>query len=231
MFGIVGFMAHSQGVPFEQAIKSGPQLAFVVYPKAISMLPAFNSLFGMIFFLMLILAGLTSGVSLVEAFACAVTDKYDWSRQKVVSLTCACGFFGSLVFASRGGLYLLDIADHFITNYGLVAGGILECIIIGWLLKARKLRAHIASQGSPVPAIWDFFIRFTTPGILLYLLYLSVKADLAENYGGYHTDQLLLFGGGWMIICLLLALILAFGPWKPEKLERRHRPEEDELLV
>ena len=49
VFGIVGFMAHSQGVPFEEAIKGGPQLAFVIYPQAISLLPSMNVLFGVHF--------------------------------------------------------------------------------------------------------------------------------------------------------------------------------------
>lgn len=231
VFGIVGFMAKSQGVPFDQAIKSGPQLAFVVYPKAISLLPGMNSIFGVIFFLMLILAGLTSGVSLIEAFACSVIDKFGLSRRKVVSVLCAAGFAGSLIFTSRAGLYLLDIADHFITNYGLVCGGVLECIVIGWVLKARILRSHINRQGTRLPAVWDFFIRFSTPAILVFLLSLTIKDDLSKNYGGYHTYQLILFGGGWMLICLLLALALAFAPWKAGKLARRHEPEEDDLLV
>ncbi|MDX1776172.1 MAG: sodium-dependent transporter, partial [Desulfobulbales bacterium] len=72
VFGIVGFMAHSQGVPFEDAIKGGPQLAFVVYPRAISLLPGMNVLFGVLFFLMLVIAGLTSGISLIEAFSCSI---------------------------------------------------------------------------------------------------------------------------------------------------------------
>ncbi len=231
VFGIVGFMAHSQGVAFEAAIKGGPQLAFVVYPKAISLLPRMNSLFGILFFLMLVIAGLTSGVSLVEAFACSVTDKFDWSRRRVVTVLCIAGFLGSLIFTSRAGLYLLDITDHFITNYGLVAGGLLECVLAGWILKASVLRHHINRQGSAVPRLWDWLIRYTTPLMLLFLLYLSLSGDLDKNYGGYPTDQLILFGVGWMLICLVAALALAFGRWKPKKLKRRHRPEEDDLLT
>ncbi len=231
VFGIVGFMAHSQNVPFGEAIKGGPQLAFVVYPKAISMLPSMNVLFGILFFLMLVIAGLTSGVSLIEAFACSLTDKFDWSRRRVVTVICIIGFLGSIIFTTRAGLYLLDIADHFITNYGLVLGGLLECIIAGWIVKAVILRKYISSQGSKVPVIWDFFIKFTTPAILLYLLYISLADDLKNNYSDYPTDQLILFGGGWLLICLIVALAFAFSPWKPEKLKRRHLPEEDELLV
>jgi NSS family neurotransmitter:Na+ symporter len=58
VFGIVGFMAHSKGVPFEEAIKGGPQLAFVVYPQAISLLPSFNVLFGVSSFSCWLLPGL-----------------------------------------------------------------------------------------------------------------------------------------------------------------------------
>ena len=231
VFGIVGFMAQSQGVPFEDAIKGGPQLAFVVYPQAISLLPSMNVLFGVLFFLMLVIAGLTSGISLIEAFTCAITDKFDWPRGKVVSMVCILGFLGSLIFTTRAGLYLLDIADHFITNYGLVIGGLLECLIIGWVLKASVLRKHISRLGTIIPPLWDVLVKFITPAILIYLLYLSLAGDLAENYEGYPASQLILYGVGLILVCLTVALVLTVIPWKPEKLKRRHRPEVDELLI
>jgi NSS family neurotransmitter:Na+ symporter len=231
VFGIVGFMAQSQGVPFEEAIKGGPQLAFVVYPKAISLLPGMNVLFGVIFFLMLVIAGLTSGISLIEAFACAITDKFDWPRGKVVTVVCVLGFLGSLVFTAQGGLYLLDIADHFITNYGLVLGGLLECLIVGWVVKARVMRKYVNSLGTIVHPLWDLLVKVVTPAILAYLIFLSLKGDLAENYSGYPTEQLLLYGVGWMFVCLVSALLLTFIPWKPEKLKKKHFPGEDELLI
>jgi NSS family neurotransmitter:Na+ symporter len=224
-------MAQSQGVPFEEAIKGGPQLAFVVYPKAISLLPGMNVLFGVIFFLMLVIAGLTSGISLIEAFACAITDKFDWPRGKVVTVVCVLGFLGSLVFTAQGGLYLLDIADHFITNYGLVLGGLLECLIVGWVVKARVMRKYVNSLGTIVHPLWDLLVKVVTPAILAYLIFLSLKGDLAENYSGYPTEQLLLYGVGWMFVCLVSALLLTFIPWKPEKLKKKHFPGEDELLI
>ncbi|MDA3786057.1 MAG: sodium-dependent transporter [Deltaproteobacteria bacterium] len=231
VFGIVGFMAQSQGVPFAEAIKGGPQLAFVVYPKAISMLPSLNVLFGLMFFLILVIAGLTSGVSLIEAFTCSFTDKFAWPRKKVVTMLCAAGFLGSLIFTTQGGLYVLDIADHFITNYGLVVGGLLECLLVGWVLKSVVLRRHFAESGSKIPFIWDICIKFITPLILIILVYFAVQVDLAENYGGYSSGQLQLFGGGALLLCLGMALAFALAPWHPDKVKRRHQPEEDDLLV
>ena len=59
-------MSSVNGIPFEEAIKGGTGLAFVVYPEAINQLPAFNKLFGAVFFLILIVAGLSSAISLTE---------------------------------------------------------------------------------------------------------------------------------------------------------------------
>lgn len=231
VFGIVGFMAQSQGVPFADAIKGGPQLAFVVYPKAISLLPSFNTLFGMMFFLILVIAGLTSGVSLIEAFTCSFTDKFDWPRKNVVTVVCVFGFIGSLIFTTQGGLYVLDIADHFITNYGLVVGGLLECLLVGWILKTTVLHKHFTESGSKIPVIWDACVKFITPAVLIILVYFAVNGDLAENYGGYTSEQLMFFGGGAMLACLGVAVAFALAPWHPDKLKRRHLPEEDDLLV
>ncbi len=231
VFGIVGFMAKSQGVAFAEAIKGGPQLAFVVYPKAISLLPQFSTLFGIMFFLILVLAGLTSGVSLIEAFTCSLMDKFAWKRTKVITIVCSAGFIGSLIFTTNGGLYVLDIADHFITNYGLILGGLLECLVVGWVLKATVLRRHFAKSGSPLPVIWDFCIKYTTPLILVLLLYFAATVDLHENYEGYSTAQLIWYGGGIMFFCFTIAIVLTILPWRQKGLLTHHHPTEDDLLT
>ncbi|MBN1521966.1 MAG: sodium-dependent transporter, partial [Candidatus Aureabacteria bacterium] len=232
VFGTIGFMAKEQGVEFADVIKSGPQLAFVVYPKAISLLPWLKQVFGAMFFLVLVIAGISSGISLIEAFTCALTDKFSWSRKKTVTIVCFLGFLGSILFTTRSGLLLLDIVDHFATNYGLVAGGILECVIVGWILKAKVLRKHVNGTGGvKINIIWDIAVRYITPLVLVVLLFLSIKTDLSRNYGGYDTDSLLIFGINWMLVCMIAAVALTFYPWRPERLERKHRPEEDELLV
>lgn len=231
VFGIVGFMAKAQGVEFAAAIKGGPQLAFVVYPKAISLLPQFSTLFGIMFFLILVLAGLTSGVSLIEAFTCSLMDKFALGRRLVVTMVCGAGLLGSLVFTTHGGLYVLDIADHFVTNYGLVLGGLLECLLVGWVLKTTVLRAHFRQSNSSLSIIWDISIKYITPLILFILLYVATKMDIQHPYGGYANTQLILYGGGVMAFCLLLALILAILPWQKQGLLRRHRPEDEDLLT
>lgn len=219
VFGVIGFMAKAQNIPFEEAIQGGPQLAFVIYPKAISLLPAYNNLFGIFFFSMLCIAGLTSGVSLIEAFSSSITDKFSWQRKYVVSGICVVGFLGSLVFTTNGGLYLLDIADHFITHYGLILGGLLECLLIGWILKGETVREHLNVTGSSIPKIWSMTIKYFTPLVLSCLVYFSISADLKNNYGGYVSSQLLVYGGGALFICFIIAVTFTLSPWDKGKLE------------
>ncbi len=232
VFATIGFMSKTQGVPFGDVMKAGPQLAFTVYPKAISLLPAFNSVFGVIFFLVLVIAGISSGISLIETFACSLTDKFDWSKKKAVSLICILGFLGSIIFTTRSGLLILDIVDHFVTNYGLVIGGIIECFIVGWVLKIYVLEKHINQVSKmKVTKLWGYAIKVITPLILLGILFITLRADLSENYGGYHTDFLFLYGVDWLLISLIIAVAFTFYPWNPEKLKREHLPEDDDLLV
>lgn len=232
VFGIVGFMAATKGVSFSEVIKGGPQLAFVVYPEAIQQLPFGQELFGAMFFLVLIVAGLSSGISLIEAFTCSLTDKFSWPRKTVVSCICFLGFLGSIVFTTRAGLLILDITDHFITNYGLIMGGIVECFIVGWLLNASSAREHVNnSGGKKLSPFWDICVRYLTPALLLILVLQALMGELRNVYGGYSADSLILFGVDWLMVTLVSSVVFTFYPWKPEMLRKRHSADGDRLLT
>ena len=214
VFGIVGFMSAKSGLPFSEVIKSGPQLAFVVYPEAISQLPFGQNVFGVLFFLVLVLAGLSSGVSLIEAFTCSLIDKFGLSRKKSVTLICIAGFAGSLIFTTRSGLLILDITDHYVTNFGLVIAGILECILVGWVLKASAARQHInGSGGHRISVAWDICIKYITPGFLLVIVVRSVISEIQDAYGGYGVSHLMLFGLCWLIVPVFAGIILSRFGW------------------
>ncbi len=232
VFGTIGFMAKAKGLPFDEAITGGPGLAFVVYPEAINQLPVMNRLFGAMFFLVLIVAGISSMISLTEAFSCSISDKFSVSRKKATTVICGIGILGSIVFCTRGGLYILDIIDHFINNYALIAGGIFECILIGWLLKSQNMRHHVnASGGMRLIPIWDLCIRFITPIILLIVMGGALLTDFSKAYEGYPVNALLFYGGGILFATWLLSFIFSHVPWKPEKMKRRHNPEDEHLLT
>uniref|UniRef100_A0A8C0RJY1 Transporter n=1 Tax=Canis lupus familiaris TaxID=9615 RepID=A0A8C0RJY1_CANLF len=69
VFSILGFMAQEQGLPISEVAESGPGLAFIAFPKAVTMMPL-SQLWSCLFFIMLIFLGLDSQFVCVE---CLVT--------------------------------------------------------------------------------------------------------------------------------------------------------------
>jgi len=218
VFGTLGYMSVTTGEPVSEVVKESIGLAFVAYPQAISLMPAFAAkVFGMLFFTSLVIAGLSSAVSLVEAFASAVIDKFHYSRKTVVSVVCVTGFLGSIIFTANSGLYWIDIIDHFITHYGLVVIGILECILVGWVLKSKKLREHINHAGEIVMSkFWDICIKFITPLVLVLMLINDIFKEISKPYEGYPWEAIILIGRDWLLLALIASLFVSMRLWKRE---------------
>ncbi|MGL4853713.1 MAG: sodium-dependent transporter [Lentisphaeria bacterium] len=229
VFATLGFMANAKGVDISEVVKGGPALAFIVYPEAVNQLPFGQAAFGAIFFFSLIIAGLSSGVSLLEAFVCSFTDKFNVSRGKVVTIVCTIGFLGSIIFTTNAGIYIVDICDHFINHYGILVGGLLECILIGWVIKAKVIQNHVNSLGETKLAnYWNFIIRFVTPAILLIILFIALYKDITKPYEGYSIAALVSFGLLPLAFCILMAIIFTILPWK--KSSKQHAEHEDKIF-
>src|SRR3546814_14903790 len=79
VFSALGFMAQAQGVAINEVAAGGPGLAFVAFPTIINEAPA-GVVIGLPFFASLILAGITSLVSILEVVISAIRDKFRMSR-------------------------------------------------------------------------------------------------------------------------------------------------------
>ncbi len=226
VFAVLGFMAHAKGLPISKVVTESIGLAFVAYPQALSIMPGGN-FFGVIFFLSLVVAGLSSSISILEAFNSAVMDKFNLARGFVVSAVCALGFLGSLIFTTNAGLYWLDIVDHFITHYGLVVVGIAECIIGAWIFDVGRLRRHINKTSSiKMPRILDNIIRFFVPAILIIIVIGDIVAEFKAPYGNYPWFSLAMIGINWMLFSVIVAAVFTKFPWHYEYM--LYTPEEDE---
>jgi len=214
VFSVLGFMATSQQKPFSEVVSQSIGLAFVAYPKAVSIIPGGN-FFGAIFFLCLSVAGLSSAVSIVEAFTSALIDKFGLNRKTVVTYVCISGFSGSAIFATQAGLHWLDILDHFLTHYGLVVIGMFECILVGWLFKLEVLRKHINKISSIKLNIWwEIFIKYFVPFVLGTILIGDLCSEIKKPYGGYSWTCLILIGRDWLLLTLIAGFWIALRPWK-----------------
>ena len=103
----------------------------MVFPKAISTLPAMNSLIGVCFFGALFVAGITSLISISEVVITGIQGKFRISsHSRAVTLVLIPSFLLSIFFITGGGLSILDILDAFVNNVGLAFSGILELILL-----------------------------------------------------------------------------------------------------
>lgn len=205
VFGTLGFMATQQGVNVSEVAVSGPGLAFVVFPKALSLMP-WPAVISLLFFLTLITLAIASAFSLVEAVNITVMDKFKWKRESAAFAVCVLGFLAGIFYTTGAGLYFLDIVDHFVTYFNLIIIGILECIAVGWVYGAEKLRKYINEVSSiKLGKWWNFTIKYLTPLILIAMLVLQVKTEIASNYGGYPLWAIMI---GWAAV--IVPLIIAY---------------------
>jgi neurotransmitter:Na+ symporter, NSS family len=214
VFAVLGHMAIQGGVGIDDVVSSGPGLAFVVFPKALSLLP-FAWIFAGLFFLTLLSLGIDSAFSLVEAVNTSIADKYKKPNYRRIAMcVCFVAFLLGITFTTGAGLYLLDIIDHFVTSYALVLVGIFECIAIGWIYGADKMRVFINSVSKvKVGKWWDVSIKYIIPILLVILLVVQFIRDINTPYEGY-PGWALGIGWGVVIVPVVVALIASFGSRK-----------------
>lgn len=173
-------------------------MTFFVMPQGIAAMPFGVVAFGVLFFLLMLLAGLSSSISLIEGINCAMIDKFGWSRRRTLAATGAVGLVGSACFAlpmvidrqlaGNGtlGLSLLDLIDHWAFSHGLLLVGVVECLLLGWMLPVSKLREHLNRYGRfRVPAVFDWLIKLVIPAWLLWILGLSIWGKIETGIYGH----------------------------------------------
>jgi neurotransmitter:Na+ symporter, NSS family len=198
IFSVLGYMAQEQGKPLTDVVSAGVGLAFVTLPAAINLLPA-PYILGPLLFLALVVAGLSSHISIMEAVTSAVMDKLKWSRKKATNIVIGSGFILSLAFATNGGLLLLDLVDHFTNNVGIMSSCFVEIVLMTWLFKISDVRRYVNGISDFNIGVWfDICLRFVTPVILAIIVSTKLHTLLTEGYGGYDLTL------GWVMMAALL---------------------------
>lgn len=230
VFAVLGFMATQQGVPIDEVVAGGVGLAFVVFPAIINEFPAFSQFFGFLFFASLVLAGITSLLSIVETYVSGLSDKFNISRKKAVLFGGGASAIISLLYASQGGLYFLDLADYFINHFGVAALGLIEVILIAWILRKIAVFKNHANEISDIRlgSWWTLSLGLITPVVLGYMMFdllrtnltrsfvLEVQPDgtvITGNYEGY-SNAFINLGWGIALAALIFGIIFAFFKWK-----------------
>lgn len=140
---------------------AGPGLVFVTMPNVFNMafsgLPWLGYLFSVLFYVLLVLAALTSTVSLHEVATAYIHERFNLSRKAgayIVTVVCSVlGILCALSFGVLNGYRLFDMTvfdlfDFFSAKFLMPLGGMLISIFTGWYLDKNILKEEITNGGS-----------------------------------------------------------------------------------
>jgi NSS family neurotransmitter:Na+ symporter len=218
IFSILGYLMNQAGGELPENL-SGVFLAFATIPAAINELPTMSVLVGVLFFLALTFAGLSSFISINEVVVRSLSDKLNAARKKVVIWYTIIAGLISIIFATNAGLLILDIVDHFINNFGIAISGLVEVIVIGYFFRLNDLRDHANSVSDfRIGAWWNFMLKVLTPIILGISVIINFVTDIGTPYGGYGIIHLVLLG--WLVaaLALIIGILISRAKWSDEAL-------------
>lgn len=162
-------------------------MMFFITPAGIAEMGALAQGFAMGFWVLLLVAGLTSSISLVEALVSAMRDKFGTARWKSLLGFGLVGCVGSAFFAmphviNSGleddgtlGLTLVDLIDHWAFQYGLLIVGLIECLVIGWGIGMERLLGFLNERSRVrLGPLFAFLIKFLIPAVILCVFILNI---------------------------------------------------------
>lgn len=182
IFSILGFMAMTSGLPFNELVTEGTGLAFVVFPQVMNVMGPSAQIIGPLFFLCILFAGITSIIALLEGVCYSISEKFGFSREKTATIVCIFGVCISSVFATGCGSLILGIFDAFLNNFALLFAVLLECIIFGWVYDFDEL-VNTLNENSTIKVgkLWKTIIKFILPVCIALLWLQGIYYTLSEG--------------------------------------------------
>lgn len=172
-----------------EAMSAGPGLMFVSLPKIFSAMGAVGNIVGIVFFVMVTFAAVTSSVSIMEAIVSSIMDAFHFSRKKSTTLvTVYAVVAGAIVCFGYNFFYfemplpngsvaqILDLMDYISNNCFMPFVAITTCILIGWVAGPKTIIEEV-EQGKfkfHRKTLYTVMIKFLAPVLLLILLLQSV---------------------------------------------------------
>ena len=186
----------ANGTPYDQIKLGGPNLLFVTLQDVFHAMGAVGPLFGVIFYALVLIAAISSAISLVEVVATYFMDRAtekgkEGNRPRIVKWVCLAVLVEASIVAIDGlgsnGVWVpfqnslgivgafndcwLDFMDCLSEGIAMPLGALLMSIMIGWEIKPQTILEEVHIGGTKkLDAFFSFCIKFLAPlGMLLIL--------------------------------------------------------------
>ena len=162
---------------------AGPGLIFQTLPVAFAQMPG-GHVFGILFFLLLSVAAITSMVGLIEPITAWLEEHHGFARHKsavaVVGVIATLSVFSILSYNVLGDIQVLgknlnDAIDYFSNQILLPLGGLFIAIFAGWLIKKRSLQDELNMSHQGLFTVWHCLIRYVAPLAVFIIFVMGVS--------------------------------------------------------
>ena len=150
----------------------GPSLVFVTLPEIFKGMPL-AAVWSAIFFLLVILASLTSTISFHEVLTAYFAEEFSLSRKKAAFVTTMISIvLSSVTFFSLFGIDFFNMFDYITANILMPLGGMFTCIMVVWFMKKGFMKDELTNYGKCnrwFALVVIFMLRYITPLLILYI--------------------------------------------------------------
>ncbi len=171
----------SGGTP--EALGKGPSLMFVTLPKVFETMTG-GTIIGIVFFLLVLFAALTSSISLMETVVSIVCDKFKVGRKLscliVLVFSLTVGLLSSLGYGPWAevkvlGMQFLDFFDFISNSVLMPVVAFFTCIFVGYVIKPKTIADEIEISGKfSRKALFNLVIKYLAPVCIVLILISSI---------------------------------------------------------
>ena len=170
-----------------EGMASGPSLMFISLPKVFAAMGGAGRIVGIVFFIMVAFAALTSCVSIMETLVANCMEIFSCSRRRVsliigvlsaVAAAVICLGYNALYFELKlpnGAVgQLLDVMDYISNSFLMPAISLLTCVFVGWVVGPQLIIEEMERTGDRFTRkkLYRFMIRYAAP-IIMAVLFLQ----------------------------------------------------------
>ncbi len=166
------------------ALNKGPSLMFVTMPKIFAEMH-FGRFIGILFFVLVLFAALTSAIALTESVVATFSDELHWGRRKgtavigVIMLglgTLSCLGYGPLSFITILGMPFLDFFDFLTNSVMMPVSAVAICLYVTRCMGIQRVEEEVTQEGHPFRRrkVFRFMIRYLCPVFALIIMVSSI---------------------------------------------------------